>query len=448
MPACIVCVAVADGPGSKAQLGLATEVCLLQYGPSMLIRRFRSSRSSTRSGTARGASQSFLSVVSVGVPLLVLAQALTSCGDDDGGGGACQPNTVRACAVVGNTCDDAVQTCNADGTAFSECACGGGSGGAGGSAGAGGSGGGNAGAAGAGGNVAGPALYPDDSRPIGAPCEVDADCPTAPDGTQPLICIPSTSTDVFGTTGGPQGGYCSIPCDGAVAGGSNDCRALDALSFCFPGANHCVGVCLAGSDTPICSEGARAQACYDLGIETNPGIGACLPVCHNDAACGEGLYCDFGFDGGLGLCTPVATPPIGTGGVGAPCTRANQDADCLSGICLEFNDPDSGVTEAFCSATCTLGILPGCGFGNDAAEGTREAACLLPQLSNGGAGDAGLCLELCDVDTDCEQPGFVCVQDDLSPATQAQLGRLGECVPPLLLGGGVGGIDAGVDGGN
>jgi hypothetical protein len=441
---------MALGPGIVAQLGLATEVCLRQYGQSMLTRRFRSSRSSTRSGTARGASHSFLSVISVGIPLLVLAQALTSCGDDDGGGGECTAGEVRACVVAGNSCDDGVQTCNGEGTAYSACACGGGAAGAGGSAGAGGTGGGSGGAAGAGGNASGDPLYPDGSRPIGAPCAVDADCPAAPDGSRPLICIDSGSTDVFGT-GGPQGGYCTIPCSGAD--GTEQCQALDSLGLCTlrteaEGDGYCIGVCLAGSDNPLCTTGptgGRAQACFDAQSAANPGLGLCLPVCQSDEACGAGFYCDFGATG-IGLCTPDATPAVGTGGIGAPCTTATADADCVSGICLSFTDPDTGDVEAFCSATCTVGLVAGCGFGNTAAEGTRDAACLLPQEQNGASGDVGLCIELCDQDADCEQDGYVCVLD-LEPEAQAQLGRLGECVPPLLLNGG--GADAGVaDGGN
>jgi hypothetical protein len=247
---------------------------------------------------------------------------------------------------------------------------------------------------------------------------------------------------VFGT-GGPQGGFCTIPCD------DNDaCQALDSLGACSlrptpndPG--YCIGICLTGSDTPTCLSGARAQACFDFEIAAQPGLGGCLPVCESDAACGAGFYCDFGATG-LGLCTPDSTAPAGTGTIGQPCTEATAAADCVSGICLAFNDPVTNEESGFCSANCTFGILSGCGFAVQAAEGTRDAACLLPQFANGTAGDLGLCIELCDVDADCEQDDYVCVLD-LSPGAQAQLGRAGECVPPVLLGGGA---DAGVDGGN
>src|SRR5687768_6329490 len=121
-----------------AQLGLASQEWLRQYGQSMLIRRFRSSRSSTRSGKARGASRPLLSLISLGLPLLALAQALKSCGsDDDGGGGECEPGAVKACPVPGQSCTDGTQTCSESGT-YSTCACGGsGTAGAGGTGGAG-----------------------------------------------------------------------------------------------------------------------------------------------------------------------------------------------------------------------------------------------------------------------------------------------------------------------
>src|SRR5690349_8050729 len=118
----------------------------------MLTRRSRSTRSSTRAGVARGATRGLISVLSLGIPLLAIAQSLTSCGSDDDDGQACEPGAPRACAVPGSSCE-ATQVCAADGSGYSACECPDGSGNAGsGGGGAGGSannGGGAAGAAGA-----------------------------------------------------------------------------------------------------------------------------------------------------------------------------------------------------------------------------------------------------------------------------------------------------------
>src|SRR5688572_2936670 len=129
-----------------AQLGLAGPVRLLQYPLSMIPRSSRPFQS-LRAGSARGVSRSVFSALTFGAPLLLLTQALTSCGDDEGDA-ACPANEVRACIVTGNACE-ASQTCAGDGSGYSACACNDGSG-SGGSAGAAGAGGGaNAGAAGA-----------------------------------------------------------------------------------------------------------------------------------------------------------------------------------------------------------------------------------------------------------------------------------------------------------
>src|SRR5690606_19118391 len=184
------------------QMGLAGSDWLRQYVPSMLTRRSRSGRSSTRAGVVRGASRHLLSLSGLGALLAVFAQGLTSCGSDDDSGGVCDPGALRACVVAGQSCE-ASQTCNMDGSGYGECACP--SQGSAGAAGVGGSGGGSsggaAGAGGGGGDIE--PIFPLGFRAVGAPCETDADCPAGPNGETPLICMTPTSTVEFGT-GSPQ----------------------------------------------------------------------------------------------------------------------------------------------------------------------------------------------------------------------------------------------------
>jgi hypothetical protein len=436
----IVCVAAAAARIRCQQMGLAGSVPLRQYVPSMLTRRSRSSRSSIRAGAVRGASHHFLSLSGVGVFLALFAQGLASCGSDDSGD-ACEANALRACS--GPAMCAGTQTCASDGSGYSECSCGSGSAGAAGASSGGSGGGSNGGAAGSGGGGAIDPVFDAGDRAVGSPCNTSADCPEGPNGEALLTCITPTSTAEFGT-GSPQGGYCTAACQV-----TEDCQALDGLSACGlrdeAGNGYCIGLCQPGAtQDAIKCNADRAQACFEF--PDNPNLGACFPVCQNDAACGAGQFCDFGATG-LGLC--VTTPPPG-GDVGAACVPVapgQPQTDCKSGVCVTLINPDSGEDAgSFCSANCTFGLVEGCGFARDQAEGTRDAVCIRPQLDNGGGGDVGYCFELCDVDADCAQAnaGWVCVQD-LTPDGQELVGRLGECVPP-----GLAGTDGGivVDAGN
>lgn len=383
----------------------------------------RSSRplQSLRAGSARGISRSIFSALTFGAPLLLLAQSLTSCGSDDDGGGACEPNQIVACAGPGNCAGN--QMCAADGSGFSTCACEGtGNGGSAGAAGAGG--GANAGAAGAGGADPAPGapLFDPADFAIGTPCASDAECPVGPGGETPLTCITQTST-AFGE-GGPQGGYCSAPCTTSA-----ECGAIDGPSACNTDVGYCFRLCQPGDSEAKCS--GVYQAC--LPADAEQGIGVCLPVCTSDLSCGEGLFCNLTAQNGV-LCTPEER----TGGeVGAPCTQDTEATDCKSGLCVTFQgDPP----VSFCSDFCTFGnFQEGCGF-NPTSGAPREALCGLTADPAGDIGDLGLCVELCDEGTDCGQPGWGC---EIFPAElQTAFGRAGQCVPP----GTVGGADAGVVG--
>ena len=60
-----------------------------------------------------------------------------------------------------------------------------------------------------------------------------------------------------------------------------------------------------------------------------------------------------------------------------------------------------------CSALCNLGSVVGCGYSGD---GKADAACLFATIfaPDPGAGDVGLCGQLCDCNSDCKAPDEVC----------------------------------------
>lgn len=318
------------------------------------------------------------------------------------------------------------QSCREDGSGFNMCNCDGGNGGDGGSAGSAGN-----------GSLAGSGGSGDDPMPvfgvglIGAPCASDADCS---DAVPNFTCIESTS-DVEFEAGGPEGGYCTVPCRD-----SDDCEALDGASACGfidpgTGEGFCIALCATGQSNAKCGAGEfRAQACVQ---SPTPGLGACFPMCTSDEGCGEGRFCGQDIMTNSGLC--VDTAPVG-GGVGAACTPETAAADCASGICLTFSDAGV-VAGGFCSASCTFGSLFGCGYApGSPATTVRENFCLQEQDQGGSPGDLGFCFELCDVDADCAQDDWVC--DAFGGADlQEFVGRQGQCVPASLTNDGEG--DAG-----
>jgi hypothetical protein len=247
------------------------------------------------------------------------------------------------------------------------------------------------------------------SGSIGRPCATDADC------LAPLDCIQASSNDEF-RDGGPQGGYCSFRCSA-----NEECTALDELSACNTTLGRCFAMCLIGPSEVKCGSD-RAQVCVDL---QQGELGACIPRCTSDAACGPGRFCDPGISG---LCKDEAR--VGRG-VGAPCNVATASADCASELCIEYVDPadESVILGSFCSANCVFGLANGCGF-DGLSSGARTSACLAPQFANGQVGELGYCAPLCNTTGDCTQrnAGWVCDPFD-DPNAVAQVGRFGECLP-------------------
>ena len=369
---------------------------------------------------SRGPLKLLGSALGLAAPLLLLAQLLTSCGSD-GEDKACNPGDLHTCTCQGDP-TPGTQTCKDDGSGYNECSCGAtaGTGGSGGGSGTGGSGGGaqstgNAGST----SMPAEALYP---GTVGRPCTTDANCAGAPE-----ICLKATDNDTFLTTenpagGGPQGGYCSLPCQTDA-----ECQAIDDISACNTALGVCFALCIPGQSSVKCGAD-RAQVCYPIREDNT--LGACIPRCTSDAACGAGRFCDPGL---LGLCEDAQRAG---GKIGDACAA---DADCASNLCLEYSDPNgsTAVIGSFCSANCTFGLADGCGF-DDVSGGVRQAGCFQAQLRTGAPGDIGFCFPVCDTNEDCVQAGNGWVCDLFNDVNaEQQVGRKGECLPAALASAGV-----------
>lgn len=263
---------------------------------------------------------------------------------------------------------------------------------------------------------------------LGAACTSDAEC--GPD----LLCWSSATRSLGPYEGGAAHGYCTQRC-----ASRGDCARFDPNGICSSASAAGESICLRGclSKAPIPGEAKCLdrvdQICMStaaFGLEAFDPIarqlGACLPNCGSDADCDGGRFCDLA----SGLC--VNTEPFGLP-IGSACAL---DTDCEGQVCVTHA---SG--ERACSAPCPLDSL-GCGFGIDADP--RGAACLAPWFNVGGFSegrqDLGLCIELCNQTSDCNQAGFVCDTSQPTPA-----GSAGACLPQAE--GTPGVADAGADGG-
>lgn len=292
----------------------------------------------------------------------------------------CTPGTTQSCRFE-ELCTG-VATCAPDGSAFGACDCG--------------------------------ALSTDVAGIIGARCESDGDCAGG------ARCLSASGNDFYGA-GGAAGGYCTFECTDTV-----ECTDRDPFSTCSPvgpdGASICIRTCLSGEAEPGEAKCLNRPdvACESLAAQKiepfngAPQLGFCVPRCGSDEECPAGRFCHRQ----AGICTDFRSPGAS---VGAACSTS----DACDGRECEGRVDGVGT----CTAHCVLGSLSGCGYGRDAAS--RDAACVVPVVAAGnfseGPGDLGFCLELCDLDADCQQAdaGFGC--RPLSPGLATFLGRSGAC---------------------
>ncbi len=266
---------------------------------------------------------------------------------------------------------------------------------------------------------------------LGRACATDAEC-----GDTGLICVKADDPALGG--GAPPRGLCTTPCT------TDDiCLEYAPDAYCVPfGARNSDAYCLeacttgAGLDTAGKCHAREEFACSIIGLipqtDTcttyadcatgelcNEGVcgtivTACLPMCGGDYDCADGFFCDFS----SGLC--VSEDPTGKD-LNALCD-AEATVDECNGFCSESaDDPTVGT----CTAFCNIGSVYGCGF---SGEGQADAACLFSSIiaPDPGAGDVGLCGQLCDCNSDCLAPGDFCAPIDY-PDLEQIWQRTGYC---------------------
>ena len=237
------------------------------------------------------------------------------------------------------------------------------------------------------------------------PCERDSQCP----GVGARCRQPSE---------GWPNGYCTLPC---VEPDEEPC--LDDELFyhnCLPdgtGAAWCERRCLNGIDC-----GRNGYTC--VGQFPPAGAGMCIGVCLSDDDCSRGEVCSAE----SGRC--VTSLPTTGGGIGAPCAA---NADCRSNECItEINAGGypSGFPGGYCVTRC---ILPAGYNGNTYFSGPAlpQGGCVggaicIPSRSF-AEGDPGICVDECDVPSDC--PLSDCVKDFPLASGDTATFTNGVCLP-------------------
>jgi hypothetical protein len=228
-------------------------------------------------------------------------------------------------------------------------------------------------------------------------CSLDSDCALGEVcDADAGGCVPAPEPECSADTGCAEGEICDVasalcvtapppPCSGDTDCGAGELCELET------------GACVT-PPPPACSEDSDCAPERLCDLIT----GTCfLPAtsCASDADC-PGRVCNPSSQ----LCIDAPAIPIG----GA----CSEDAECAGEFCASIR------SSLFCSGICLLGTPVGCEpYGSD-------AFCL---VTVDAAQGIGACLGLCNVDSDCAQPGYVCT------AFRTPIeGRTGACLPPPL----------------
>lgn len=257
----------------------------------------------------------------------------------------------------------------------------------------------------------GDAALPPPTFKFGKACNADADCATG------LTCLKPSSSNLG--PGGPAGGVCSVDCS---ANGQSDCNAVDTAGLCvtFDPAGvkaYCLEGCIPGAPIQglVKCHDRPDMACTPTQDLANA---YCAPTCRGDFDCGS-RKCDEN----TGLCTDTISGSLDTG---AACDATASTNECKGGCLSLGTSTASGTADSFCTARCSLGAANSCGEA-PGKTGKVTAACILTADASEGDGDIGYCEQVCDCDSDCLHPEFLCVA--LPSAVQEGIGRLGRCLP-------------------
>ncbi|HKQ71781.1 MAG TPA: hypothetical protein VJT73_20700 [Polyangiaceae bacterium] len=238
---------------------------------------------------------------------------------------------------------------------------------------------------------------------VGSPCASSASC------AKGLTCL--GPSDNLGPGLGFPNGVCTVDCTTSPS----ICAPLNGVCVNFEDSPTAKGYCMEAcfSGPPAAGEN-KCHTRPDTACEPLDAAGmvqACLPICTDDGDCGGTRKCDLG----TGFCRDMV--PTGDP-VGTPCmanTPATTPETCL-GFCsaLPGTKPVEGgpPVPGRCTSLCTIGVsVEGCGYRTGPANVDPPfGACVLVTSENPGAGDVGLCAQLCDTVADCKVkgPGWVC----------------------------------------
>lgn len=221
---------------------------------------------------------------------------------------------------------------------------------------------------------------PTGPSPFARPCDSDDEC--APG----LLCLRSDQ-DVW-LTGGPAHGYCSLECDRDPT----SCQRYDVTSVCMSGDAmghaYCLKACVLGDafGEKKCAD-RQDVSCAMMGFRP-----VCMPNCGGDADCPAGRYCNHH----SGTCTSGVSsgdPP------GTACDP-NLPNTC-SAYCSKLSNG-----EGVCSGVCTLGADYTCDVPASSADVVGLPLCMT--FREDRAGDAGICVQRCRCNADCDHPSAYC----------------------------------------
>jgi hypothetical protein len=204
-----------------------------------------------------------------------------------------------------------------------------------------------------------------------AGCQMDHDCPAAPDGT-PQHCVPDSQGNGFCSphcgmdTNCQLDAVCRPPwalCVPRTCAADSDCPNVSPPERCLGGT--CQRPCKRSADCPAvngapqhcgASDTCVAQACVNdddcpptQTTFQHCNAGACAPECGGDGDCNAAVG-DQTCVQPLKVCMPRAGACRGDGSFCSPC---RSDADCSSGFCLIA----AYSTERFCSQAMKAGTM-------------------------------------------------------------------------------------------
>lgn len=217
--------------------------------------------------------------------------------------------------------------------------------------------------------------------PFGKPCESAADC--APG----LLCLQSDSNDWLG--GGPAHGYCSLDC----TTDPDLCLAYDTRARCQTGTQMTEAYCMKGCTLGDATGEDKCADRPDVSCALVGFLPSCLPNCGGDLDCPAGRHCNQAD----GIC--IDGPRSGDR-PGVECDPSAFATNC-DAYCSTLSNG-----EGVCSGLCTIGASYQCNVPENTQNVVRLPLCM--SFTGDRPGDAGICVQRCRCNEDCEHPSAYC----------------------------------------